>query len=96
MNPQVNIINGLVGGEDGGAERGEGKPDEIGAGDGEGCFSFGGDADETALTVEAGGDIEISVGGEGETLRAAEAAIPDAGSAMGVDGPDGVVGGERG
>ena len=52
---QVHIINGFVGGEDGGAEGGEGHADEVYAGEDEGGFAVGGDADQAAAAVKAGG-----------------------------------------
>ena len=91
---QVHIINGFVGGEDGGAQGGEGYADQIGTGEDEGGFALGGDADQATATVEAGGEVDVAIFGEGEALGRPRPRIPGAGFAMGVDGPDGVVGGE--
>jgi hypothetical protein len=55
----------------------------------------GRDADQAAAAVEAGGEIDVSLARDGQALRTAEAAIPGARVAVGLDGPDGVVGGER-
>ena len=96
MDAQVDIIDGFVGGEDYGAEGGEGYSDKVGAGEDEGGFACGGDADQAAAAMEAGGEVDIAHFGEREALGTAEAAIPGAGVAVGLDGPDGVVGGERG
>ncbi len=46
--------------------------------------------------MEAGGEVDVAVLGERQALGTAQAAIPGAGVAVGLDGPDGVVGGERG
>ena len=45
LDSQVHIINGFVGGEDGGAERRERDANQIGAGEDERGFSVGRDAD---------------------------------------------------
>ena len=84
-----------VGGEDGGAQRAEGYADEVVAGDNQRGFARWCDADKAAAAVETGGDVDVSIFGEGEALGTAEASIPGADFAMGVDGPDGVVGEER-
>ena len=90
---QVNIINGLLCGEDGGAQGRESDATEVGSGEDESCLSAGSDADQTAAAVKAGGKIDVAFLGEGQTLRTAEAAIPGAGVTVGLDGPDGVIGG---
>src|SRR5580658_10921409 len=96
FNAQVDVVNGIAGGEDGGAKRRKGYADEVGAGEGERGFAGGGDADQAAAAVEAGCDVDVAVFGEREALGTAEAAIPDGCFAVGVDGPDGVVGVEGG
>ena len=53
------------------------------------------DAHESVAAVQAGGDIDIALAGDGQALWAAEAAIPDARVAVGLDGPDGFVGRKR-
>src|ERR1700734_1197995 len=89
---QVHIINGFVGGEDGGTEWRKGHADEVVAAEDEAGLAIGRDADEPAAAVEAGSDVDVSIGGECEALRATEAAIPGTCCAVSVDGPDGVVG----
>jgi len=49
------------------------------------------DADDAAVAVERGGDLEVVVGVEGHALGAAEAAVEDRGVAVGVDGVDALV-----
>ena len=46
--------------------------------------------------MEAGGKVYIVVIVERQALGTAQAAIPGTGVAVGFDGPDGVVGAERG
>ena len=46
--------------------------------------------------METGGQIDVALVVERQSLRTAQAAIPGAGVAVGLDGPDGVVGAERG
>src|SRR3569833_991310 len=46
--------------------------------------------------METGGDIDVAVRGECESLGAAESAIPRASFTMGIDGPDRVIRRERG
>ena len=46
--------------------------------------------------MQAGGEVDAAVFGECEALGAAKSAIPGLSLAVGVDGPDGVVGVERG
>ncbi len=92
LDSQVHIINGVVGGEDGGAERRKGHADQVGAGEDERCLALGCDADDAAAAVEAGGKVNVALARDGEALRAAKTAIPDARVAVGIDGPDGVVG----
>src|ERR1039458_994855 len=93
---QVHIINGFVGGEDGGSEGGEDQADEVCAGEHEGGLALRGDAHQAALATEAGGQVDVALFGECEALRTAQAAVPGAGFAVRLDGPDGVVGAERG
>jgi hypothetical protein len=55
-----------------------------------------GDADDAAAAMEAGGQINVALFGEREALGTAQSAIPGTGVAVGLDGPDGVVGAKRG
>jgi len=85
------VVEGVAGGEGGVAVFEEGEADEIAAGDGYGGFALGGDAEDAALAVEAGGDVEVAVDVEGHALSAAETLIEDSGVAVAVDGVDGLV-----
>jgi len=57
-----------VGGQDGGAQRAEGYADEVVAGDNQRGFARWCDADKAAAAVETGGDVDVSIFGEGEAL----------------------------
>src|SRR5208282_2415263 len=87
--------NGVVGGEDGGAEGREGDADEVGGGEDERSLGVWSDADQSVAAMEAGGEVDVALAGDGQALRAAEAAEPGAGVAVGLNGPDGFIGGER-
>ena len=93
---QIHIINGVAGGEDRGAEGREGDADEVRTGEDERGLAGGGDADDPVVAVQTRGDVDVALARDGETLRAAEAAIPGAGVAVGLNGPDGFIGRERG
>ena len=54
------------------------------------------DADDAAAAVEAGGHVDAAVARQRQSLGTAQAAIPCARVSVGIDGPDGVVGRERG
>ena len=73
---QFHIINCIAVGEDGGAEGREGNADKVDAGDNERGFAGGRDAHQAAAAVEAGGDVDVAILGEGESLRPTKAAIP--------------------
>jgi hypothetical protein len=88
---ESHVVESVAGGEGGVAVFEEGEADEVVAGDGEGGFVARSDADDAALAVEAGGDVEIVVDVEGHALGAAEALIEDGGVAVAVDGVDGLV-----
>ncbi len=90
------MVEGVAGGEGGVAVFEEGEADEVAAGDGEGGLVVAVDADDAALAVEAGGDVEVVVDVEGHALGAAEALIEDGGVAVAVDGVDDLVGGGGG
>ena len=68
------MVEGVAGGEGGAAVFEEGEADEVVAGDGERASRPRGDADDAALAVEGGGDVEVAVDVEGHALGAAEAA----------------------
>ena len=86
----------VAGGEGCAAVFEEGQAYEVVAGDGEGGFAVGCDADDAALAVEACGYVEVVVDVEGEALSAAEALVEDSGVAVAVDGVDGLVAGGGG
>jgi hypothetical protein len=58
---QVHIINGIVGGEDGGAQGRKGDADEVCSGEDEGCLAVGGYANQAAAAVEAGGEVDVAI-----------------------------------
>src|SRR6185437_8633289 len=70
--------------------------DEVDAGNDDGGISVCRDAGKSATALEARGYIDIALCGQGESLGASEAAVPDACFAMRVNGPDGIVRRERG
>ena len=69
---------------------------EVVAGDGERGLAIRCDADDASLAVEAGGDVEVVVDIEGETLGAPETLVEDGGVAVAIDGVDGLVAGRGG
>jgi hypothetical protein len=91
------VEDGGVGGQGRTAVVEEAEAYQVVAGDGE--FGLGGvgffgvpDADDAAMAVEGGGDVEIAVDVEGHPLGTAEAAVEDGGVAVRVDSVDGLVG----
>jgi len=74
----------------------EGEADEVVSGDGEGGFAGWGDAHDSALAVQAGGNVEVAVNVEGHALRAAESLVEDRCAAVAVDGVNGLIGGRGG
>ena len=89
---KIGVVEGVPGGQGGAAVFEEGEAYEVGSGDCEGGLFIGGDADDAAAAVEAGGDVQVVVDVEGDALGAAEALVEDGGGAVGVDGVDGLVG----
>ena len=65
------VVEGVAGGEGGAAIFEEGEADEVVSRDGEGRFAVGVDADDSALAVKAGGDVEVVVYVEVHALGAA-------------------------
>jgi hypothetical protein len=90
------VVESVSGGEGGVAVLEEGKTYKVAAGDDEGGLVVAVDADDAALSVEAGGDVEVVVGVNCHALGAAEALVEDGGVAVAVDGVDGLVGGGGG
>ncbi len=90
------MIDGVGGGENGGASGSEGKPDETGAGENELGFFVGRDADDASTASQGSGDVEIAGDVGGDSLGTAEAAKVDRRAAIGVDAMDAVVAGGGG
>jgi hypothetical protein len=58
---QVHIINGLIGGENGIAEGGEGDADEVDSGENERGLALGSHANQSATPVKAGCEVDVAV-----------------------------------
>ena len=58
---EIYVVDGFAGSEDCGAERRESDADEIGAGENQGGFAIGGDADNAAAAMEAGGEVDVAL-----------------------------------
>ena len=70
-----NVVDGAVGGEDGGFSGGEGESDQALAGDFEIGFAVGSDLHDAAFSSKGSGYVGIAFDVEGEALRAAETTI---------------------
>src|SRR5436309_3340192 len=90
------VVQRVVCGEGGVPVFEECEADEIIAGDGECSFVARSDANNTALSAQAGGDVEIVVDIESDALRAAESLVKNSRVAVAVDGVDGLIGGGGG
>ena len=95
FNSQVHIINGVIGGQDCGAERRKRNAHQIVAGQHQRGLALWRDAHQPAAAVQAGGNEYIALAGNGQSLRTAQPAIPGARVAVRLNGPDGLVRRER-
>src|SRR6266851_7516987 len=91
LNAQVYVEEGVAGGQGGAAVFEKGEANKVVAGDGDGGFTMGRDADDAALAVKTGCYVEIIVHVEGHALGAAKALIEHGGVAVAVDSVDGLV-----
>src|SRR5260370_578693 len=91
-----NVVDGAVGGEDGGVAGSEGQSDQPLAGDFEVGFALGSDLHDPALPGERGGDIEIALYIKSQTLRTSQTAVEHGHGSLGVDFVDAVETGSAG